>query len=79
MSDGFLVPIAYPSQPAPQAALGKNLLEQVTGSAVRIRSRYCHHDGEEHPRAAELTRETNKTHSTPLLPGFQALLAEIFE
>jgi Uma2 family endonuclease len=30
-------------------------------------------------RTAELVREANDTLSTPLLPGFQALLAEIFE
>lgn len=30
-------------------------------------------------RTAELAREANDTLSTPLLPGFQALLAEIFE
>ena len=30
-------------------------------------------------RAAELARETNEALSTPLLPGFQAPLAEVFE
>lgn len=30
-------------------------------------------------RAAELAREANETLSTPLLPGFQAPLAEVFE
>jgi len=30
-------------------------------------------------RAAELAREANETLFTPLLPGFQVPLAEIFE